>query len=272
MTNIRAAIIQLNAKPDLQDNLREAEALIRAAAKDGAKLIVTPENTCRMRAKVEGKLASAYDEADHPAIPLFGKLAKDLGITLVVGSISSIRDGEKLANRSFLYRKDGTIAATYDKMHMFDVDLPNGDKYRESDTNRAGDKVVMGEADGLKIGMSVCYDVRFPQLYRKLAKQGAEILTVPSAFTVPTGKAHWHVLLRARAIENGAFVIAAAQAGEHEGGRATWGHSMIVDPWGKVLIEIQKDSAGFACADLDLSEVSKARSAIPSLTHDRDIG
>jgi predicted amidohydrolase len=272
MTNIRAAIIQLNAKPVIQDNLREAEALIRAAAKDGAKFIATPENTCRMRASVEDKLATSHEQGDHPAVPLFGKLAKELGVTLLAGSISSIRDGEKLANRSFLFRKDGSIAATYDKMHMFDVDLPNGDKYRESDTNRAGDKVVMGEADGLKIGMSVCYDVRFPQLYRKLAQQGAEILTIPSAFTVPTGKAHWHVLLRARAIENGAFVIAPAQAGEHEGGRATWGHSMIVDPWGKVLVEIQKDTAGFACADLDLSEVAKARAAIPSLTHVRAIG
>lgn len=272
MTTIRTAIIQLNAKPAIEDNLREAEALIRAAAKDGAKLIATPENTCRMRASVPDKLATSHDEASHPAIPHFAKLAKDLGVTLLVGSISSIRDGEKLANRSFLFRKDGSIAAKYDKLHMFDVDLPNGEKYRESDTNRAGDKAVLGEADDLKIGMSVCYDIRFPQLYRKLAKQGAEILAIPSAFTVPTGKAHWHVLLRARAIENGGFVVAPAQVGEHEGGRSTWGHSMIVDPWGKVLIEIQKDTAGFACADLDLTEVAKARGAIPSLTHDRDIG
>lgn len=269
---IRAAVIQLNAKPAIEDNLREAEALIRAAAKDGAKLIATPENTCRMRAKVEDKLAASYPEADHPAVPFFKKLAKELGVTLIVGSVSSIRDGEKLANRSYLLGKNGEIAASYDKMHMFDVDLPNGDKYRESDTNRAGDKIVMGEADGLKIGLSVCYDVRFPYLYRALAQRGAEILTIPSAFTVPTGKAHWHVLLRARAIENGAFVLAPAQAGSHEGGRATWGHSMIVDPWGKVLVEIQKDSAGFACADLDLTEVAKARTAIPSLTHDRPIG
>jgi predicted amidohydrolase len=270
--NIRAAIIQLNAKPAMEDNLREAEALIRAAAKDGAKLIATPENTCRMRAKVEDKLATAYAQDDHPAIPLFKKLAKSLGVTLIVGSISSIRDGDKLANRSFLIGANGEIAAAYDKMHMFDVDLPNGDKYRESDTNRAGDKVVMGEADGMKVGLTVCYDVRFPYLYRALAKQGTEILSIPSAFTVPTGKAHWHVLLRARAIENGAFVLAPAQAGSHEGGRATWGHSMIVDPWGKVLVEIQKDTPGFACADLDLSEVVKARTAIPSLTHDRPIG
>lgn len=266
---LRTAIIQLNAKPSVQDNMREAEALIRAAAKDGATFIATPENTCRMRGKVEDKLATSFEESGHPCIPAYTKLAKELGVTLLVGSISSIRVGDKLANRSFLIGKDGAVKATYDKIHMFDVDLPNGETYRESDTNQAGNEITLGEADGLKIGMSVCYDVRFPHLYRALAKKGADILTVPSAFTVPTGKAHWHVLLRARAIENGAFVIAPAQVGTHEGGRATWGHSMIVDPWGKVLAEIQKDSAGFLCADLDLGEVAKARAAIPSLKHDR---
>lgn len=266
---LRAAVIQLNAKPSVEENLREAEALIRAAAKDGAQFIATPENTCRMRAKIEDKMATSFAQEDHPAIPFFTKLAKELGVTLLVGSISSIRVGDKLANRSFLIGRDGEVKATYDKIHMFDVDLPNGEQYRESDTNQAGDKAVLGLADGLKIGMSVCYDVRFPHLYRGLAKQGAEILAVPSAFTVPTGKAHWHVLLRARAIENGAFVIAPAQVGTHEGGRATWGHSMIIDPWGKVLAEIQKDSPGYICADLDLEEVAKARSAIPSLLHDR---
>jgi len=271
MTIIRAAVIQLNSKPVIEDNLREAEALIRAAAKDKAKLIVTPENTCRMRAKLEDKLSMSFEEKDHPAIPVFARLAKELGVTLVLGSLSSVKAGEKLANRSYLFKKDGSIAGTYDKIHMFDVDLPNGEKYRESDSNRGGDSAKTIEADGMKIGMTVCYDVRFPQLYRKLAKEGAEILTVPSAFTVPTGKAHWHVLLRARAIENGAFVIAPAQAGTHEGGRGTWGHSMIVDPWGKVLVEIQKDNPDFACADLDLSEVAKARAAIPSLTHDKAI-
>jgi deaminated glutathione amidase len=269
MTVIRAAVIQLNAKPAIEENLREAEALIRAAAKDKATLIVTPENTCRMRAKVEDKFASFFEEKDHPAIPVFAKLAASLGITLVIGSLSSVKTGSKLANRSFVFRKDGSVAATYDKMHMFDVDLAGGEKYRESDSHAAGSEIVMTEEQGAKIGLSICYDVRFPQLYRALAKKGAEILTIPSAFTVPTGKAHWHVLLRARAIENGAFVVAPAQVGTHEGGRATWGHSMIVDPWGKVLVEIQKDSPGFACADLDLAEVRKARTAIPSLTHDR---
>lgn len=272
MTIIKAAVVQANAKPVMEDNFREVSALIRAAAKDGAKLIVTPENTCRMRSGVEDKLATSFDEKDHPAIPYYSNLAKELGVTLVVGSISSIRvENVKLANRSFLFSKDGSIVATYDKIHMFDVDLPNGDKYRESDTNRAGDKKVVAIADELKIGMSVCYDVRFPHLYRDLAKLGAQILTIPAAFTVPTGKAHWEVLLRARAIENGAFVLAAAQVGTHEGGRATYGHSMIISPWGQILAQIQEDRVGYVCAEIDLSDVDKARNAIPSLTHDRPI-
>ncbi len=268
---IKAAVVQLNAKPVIEDNLREAEALIRAAAKDGATLISTPENTCRMRAKTEDKMATSHDAKDHPAIPFFANLAKELGVMINVGSISSIRvEGGKLANRSFLFRKDGSIAATYDKIHMFDSDLPNGDKYRESDTHRAGDQVVLAEAEGVKIGMSVCYDMRFPHLYRKLAKQGAQILTIPSAFTVPTGQAHWETLLRARAIEAGSFVLAAAQVGSHEGGRATYGHSMIIAPWGQIIAQIQGDNTGCAVAELDLDEVAKARAAVPSLTHDRD--
>lgn len=267
---IKAAVVQLNAGPVIDDNLREAEHLIREAARDGATFIATPENTCRMRAKVEDKWASSYPQDDHPAIPFFGDLAKELSVKLLVGSISSIRAGEnKLANRSFLFGKEGQIITTYDKMHMFDVDLPNGDKYRESDTNQAGDDIVVAETGRVKIGMSVCYDVRFPQLYRQMARQGAQVLTVPAAFTVPTGQAHWEVLLRARAIENGAFVVAPAQAGTHEGGRATYGNSMIISPWGQILAEIQGDGTGFATAELDLAEVDKARAAIPAIVHDR---
>lgn len=267
---MKAAIVQLNAKPSLEDNMREAESLIRAAAGEGATFIATPENTCRMRAKPEDKWAASFDEKDHPCIPFYAGLAKELGVTLLIGSISSIRvEGNKLANRSFLFGPDGAVIATYDKIHMFDVDLPNGDKYRESDTNRAGECLSVAEAAGTKIGLSICYDVRFPHLYRALSKQGAEILTIPAAFTVPTGEAHWEVLLRARAIENGAFVIAPAQVGTHEGGRATYGHSMIISPWGKILAQIQSDAPSYSCADLDLAEVSKARAAIPSLSHDR---
>lgn len=271
-TKIRAAIVQLNAGTVIEDNLRVAESLIRAAAKDGATLIATPENTCRMRASVKDKLATAHEENAHPAISFFAALAKELRVTLCIGSISSIRAGEgKLANRSFVFDPDGKIAATYDKIHMFDVDLPNGDKYRESDSNQPGDKIVTVEAGGAKLGLSICYDVRFPHLYRHMAKQGAQILMIPAAFTVPTGQAHWEILLRARAIENGCFVIAAAQAGVHEGGRATYGHSMIISPWGQILTQIQGDAAGYSCVEIDLSEVGKARAAIPALTHDRPL-
>jgi predicted amidohydrolase len=267
---IKAAVIQLNASPILEDNLHQAEGYIRAAAREGATFIATPENTCRMRASVEDKWASSYEQEDHPAIPFFGALAEELSVNLLAGSISSIRvDDHKLANRSFLFGKEGQVIATYDKMHMFDVDLPNGDKYRESDTNQAGSELVVTDIDGAKIGLSVCYDVRFPHLYRQLARQGAQILTIPAAFTVPTGQAHWEVLLRARAIENGAFVLAPAQVGVHEGGRATYGHSMIIGPWGQILAEIQGDGTGFAIAELDLVEVDKARSAIPAIQHDR---
>lgn len=268
----KAAVIQMNAKPAMEDNLRDVEAMIRAAAGEGASLILTPENTCRMCAKIDDKMAASWDEKDHPAIPFYAGLAKELGVTLVIGSLSSVRAGNgKLYNRSYLFAKDGSIKAKYDKMHMFDVDLPNGEKYRESDSNQVGDTIVMGEADGLKIGLSVCYDIRFPHLYRKLAQQGAQIITVPASFTVPTGQAHWEVLLRARAIESGAFIMAAAQGGEHEGGKRTYGHSLIISPWGEIIKQIQGDSAGYLCAELDLDAVDKARAAIPAILHDRSL-
>ncbi len=267
---IKAAVIQTNAGPVIEENLRQEEKLIRAAAAEGATLIVTPENSCRMRATIEGKREASFEEKDHPAVPFFANLAKELGVTLIAGSISSIRvGGNKMANRCYVFGRDGAQKATYDKIHMFDVDLPNGDKYRESDTSAAGDRIVMADVDGLKLGLSICYDMRFPHMYRELAKKGAQILTVPSAFTVPTGMAHWEVLLRARAIENGCFVLAPAQVGKHEGGRATYGHSIIIAPWGHILAEVKGDEPGYACAELDLDEVTKARQAVPSLTHDR---
>lgn len=269
---LKLAVIQTNAGPVVEDNLRTTEELIRSAAKEGANFIATPENTCRMRAAVEDKLASSYPEKDHPAISFYAGLARELGVTLLIGSISSIKLANgKLANRSFLFAKDGSIAATYDKIHMFDIDLPNGDKYRESDTHQPGDRIVLAEADGLKIGMSVCYDLRFPEMYRELAKRGAQILTIPAAFTVPTGQAHWETLMRARAIECGAFVVAPAQVGSHEGGRSTYGHSMVISPWGQVLLEIQGDKPGYACVNIDLADVDKARTAIPALKHDRNL-
>lgn len=267
---LNAAVIQLNAGPDIADNIAQAERLIRAAAKDGARLIATPENTCRMRASVEGKWAESFEEGDHPALKDYRALAAELNIMLVIGSISSIRVGDhRFANRSYVIAPDGEIVATYDKIHMFDADLSNGDHYRESETNVPGERLVLAKMDGAQIGLSICYDLRFPDLYRRLAQAGAEILMIPAAFTVPTGKAHWEILLRARAIENRAFVMAAAQGGPHDGGRATWGHSMIISPDGEILAEIQGDSPGYKIAALDLAHVQKARAAIPSLNHDQ---
>jgi len=268
--SLRAALIQLNAGPSIPDNMTQAEPLIRAAAKDGARFILTPENTCRMRATREGKWEASYEQKDHPCIPFYAGLARVLGVHLLIGSLSSIRVGDqKLANRSFLFGPDGGLLQTYDKIHMFDVELPNGERYSESDTHQPGSKTALANLDSFRIGMTVCYDLRFPHLYRTLAKAGANILTIPSAFTVPTGQAHWEALLRARAIENGAYVLAPAQVGAHDGGRGTWGHSMAIDPWGQIISQIQDDKPSFSCFDLSLEAVEKARKSVPSLRHDR---
>lgn len=259
---VKAACIQFTAGPVIEDNLKTVEKLIRDAAKQGATLIATPENTDTMAL---GKAGIAKMQDAHPGIPLFADLAKELNVTLVIGSMAIKLENGKLANRSFLFSPDGKIAAQYDKIHMFDVDLPTGESHRESATIQPGDKLVVAG----NIGLSVCYDLRFAYLYRALAQKGAEILNIPAAFTVPTGRAHWEVLLRARAIETGCFVLAPAQVGEHEGGRKTWGHSMIVNPWGEIIAQAA-DKSGVIAADLDLSEVPKARAAIPALRHDRN--
>ena len=270
MTSLKAACIQLCATPDIDENLRQAKDFIKQAAVEGATFIATPENTCRMRATKEQKLESSCEEKDHPAIPFFSKLSKDLVVWLLIGSLSSVRlTSGKLANRSYLFNPDGDIAAKYDKIHLFDVDLPNGDCYRESDSCAGGEKAVLVDTDFATLGLTICYDLRFPHLFRHLAKEGAHIITVPSAFTVPTGRAHWETLLRARAIETGCFIIAPAQCGEHEGGRGTWGHSLIISPWGEILGEAG-EAPGYITVDLDLDRVAKARGAVPSLRHDRD--
>lgn len=260
----------MTSGPDLEDNLDQAAKLIREAAKQGATFIATPENTCRMRAKVEDKFASAWDEKQHPGLDFFVKLAKELTVTLLLGSLSSVKLGDgRLANRSFLILPDGEIAARYDKIHMFDVSLENGEVYKESATHAPGRDAVIADLPFAKLGLTICYDVRFAALYRALAQFGAEIIAVPAAFTVPTGKAHWETLLRARAIETGAYIIAPAQCGMHEGGRGTWGHSMIISPWGEILAEAG-DTPCVITADFDAARVKEARSAVPSLTHDRE--
>lgn len=264
----KAACIQMTSSADIAENLAYAEDKVREAAANGAQLIVTPENTCHIVMPAISKLKSAPYEQDHPALPKFKNLAKELGVWIMLGSIAIKLSDTKLSNRSYLFSPAGDVAAQYDKIHLFDVQLLTGEVHRESDLIAPGDKPVMADTPLGKIGMSICYDVRFAPLYRALAKQGAEILTVPSAFTVPTGQAHWEVLLRARAIETGSYVIAAAQTGEHMGGRRTYGHSLIVSPWGEVLADAG-DAPGIIYADIDLARVAQARAAIPALTHDR---
>jgi len=214
------------------------------------------------------KLAHSHDEAHDPALPVFSALAKELNIWLLIGSLAIKVSDNKTANRSFLLAPDGSIRARYSKIHLFDVELASGEVYRESNTVAGGGEAVMADTDWGRIGLTVCYDVRFPQLYRKLAQEGAFLFTVPSAFTVPTGVAHWHVLLRARAIENGAFVLAPAQGGLHANGRKTYGHSLIVSPWGEVLAEAGGDP-GVIVADIDPELSKQAREKVPNLQHDR---
>ena len=250
-------------------NIRAASALIREAAVGGARFIATPENTTLMAADAGAKLASSHSEAGDPALPVFAALAKELGVHLLIGSLAIKVSETRTANRSFLFAPDGQVTARYDKIHLFDVALSGSEAYAESNTVAGGASAVLAGTPWGRIGMSVCYDVRFPQLYRRLALGGAFAFTVPSAFTVPTGEAHWHVLLRARAIENGAFVFAPAQGGTHDNGRMTYGHSLIIDPWGTVLVEAGTDP-GVIFADIDPAASAAARAKLPNLRHARD--
>lgn len=270
MSVIRAACVQLRTGVDRAGNLAAAEVLIREAAADGATLIVTPEMTTLLD-RDRPRLRASLAQTDVDEVASFSALSEELGATIIIGSMPVPVDGEdKVANTQFAF-SGGQLLATYDKIHLFDVDLPTGESWRESSLYRSGDEAVIIEAEGAQIGLSICYDMRFPHLYRSLAQEGADILTIPSAFTVPTGQAHWHVLLRARAIETGSFVLAAAQGGEHEDGRVTYGHSLIVSPWGEILAEKADDEPGFVAADLDLERSRDMRTRIPSLGLDRSV-
>ncbi len=264
----KVACVQLNAGRDIAPNVVAASALIREAEARGAQFILTPENTSMIEPKATLLLEKARPEAGHPAIPAFSALAGELGVWLLIGSMQIKLDATTCANRSFLFDDKGSIAARYDKVHMFDVDLERGESYRESSRFRAGEDAVLAGTPWGKVGLTVCYDVRFAYLYRALAQAGASYLTVPSAFTVPTGRAHWQTLLRARAIETGCFVFAPAQCGEHAEGRKTYGHSLIVAPWGEVLAEAGEEP-GVIYAEIDPAKVEEARRMVPSLRHDR---
>ncbi len=266
---MKVAAIQLTSGPVIADNLKRAESLVRAAASAGAALVSTPETTHLMDLDRDRVLRIAKPEGEDPGVHLFSELASELGLWLHVGSLIIARGDGKLANRSFLFAPDGALAARYDKIHMFDVALKNGERYEESALYAPGDSVPTVRADEAVLGLTICYDLRFAALYRAMAEAGATVILVPAAFTRPTGEAHWHTLLRARAIETGSFVIAAAQTGTHAGGRATYGHALIIDPWGTILADAGEDE-GFIAADLDLARVEDVRKRIPVLKSARD--
>ena len=262
-------LIQVTATNEMAPNIRFIEEQTRRAREAGAQFIVTPENSTLIGANRADTLAKAQPEESHEALQAMQALARDCGVWFLLGSIHIKVEAERNANRSYLIDPSGTIVASYDKIHMFDVQLASGETYRESSTFRPGDKTVIAQTPWGKLGMTICYDLRFPYLYRDLAYAGAEMLSIPSSFTVPTGRAHWHVLMRARAIETGCFVFAPAQVGTHAGNRKTYGHSLVVAPWGEVLADAGGEQPGFVTAEIDMAKVAESRTAVPSLTHDR---
>jgi predicted amidohydrolase len=263
-----AALVQMRSGLSPQANLDAAVRLIEEAKSGGADYVQTPEMTNLLEIKRERLFAAITTEENDPSLAAFRALARKLGIFLHVGSLAIKLLPEKAANRSFLIDRKGDIVARYDKIHMFDVDLGGGESYRESNSYRAGELAIATDLPWGRIGLTICYDLRFPALYRALAEAGSSFLAIPSAFTRQTGEAHWHVLNRARAIENGAYVLAAAQGGKHENGRETFGHSLVVDPWGRVVAEGGTEP-GVILATIDPAEVSAARGRIPSLQHGR---
>jgi predicted amidohydrolase len=267
---MRVGLVQLRTPATHAASLAHAEPLVREAAAKGARLIATPEVTNIVQRDRGVLLPSLTTGEADPLVSGLRRLAVELGVTILIGSALVRRADGKTANRAFLIGPDGAVVATYDKIHMFDVDLPTGESLRESAAFEPGAALVTARAEGAILGLTICYDLRFPAVHQALARAGAEIITVPSAFTRPTGQAHWEILLRARAIETGSFVLAPAQGGEHEDGRATWGHSMIIGPWGEILGHADHDEPAVIVANLDLSAVARARAAIPALANARD--
>jgi deaminated glutathione amidase len=266
--SFRVGLIQLRSGRAPAANLDRATKLIREAKQAGADYVLTPEMTNIMELSRERLFAAIVPEENDSSLAAFRELARALSLYLHVGSLAIKASPDKAANRSFLINPKGEIIARYDKIHMFDVDLGNAESYRESQNFRPGELAVLADLPWARFGLSICYDLRFPALYRALAEAGASLLTIPSAFTRLTGEAHWHVLVRARAIENGCFVLAAAQGGTHENGRETFGHSLVVDPWGRILAEGGTEPC-VIMADIDPAAVAAARARIPSLQHGR---
>lgn len=270
LQSLNIACVQTTATPDPAANLAEVEALVRAAAANGVELVALPEAFDFLAPEAAAIRDYARHADEHAALKLLASLAAQLSLWILAGSVSMRAADGVPVNRSVLFDRDGRIVAQYDKIHLFDVDLPDGDCSRESDLYRPGDRAVVADTPWGGIGLSICYDMRFPYLYRRLAKRGARIIMAPSAFSSFTGPLHWHALLRARAIETGSFVIAPAQCGDNHPGRRSYGHSLIVDPWGRVLADAG-DDPGLIGATLDLAEVERFRAAIPSLASDRPL-
>ena len=263
-----AACVQMRSGRDPAANRDAAVAGVREASARGAAYVQTPEMTSLVERSRERLFAHVTTEEQDPTLAALREAARQTGTVVQIGSIA-VRAGDKIANRAYLIGADGEILASYDKLHLFDVDLPSGERWRESATYSGGACAVLAETPWATLGLTICYDIRFPALYRALAEAGADVLTAPACFTRQTGEAHWHVLQRARAIETGAFVISAAQGGRHEDGRETYGHSLIVDPWGRVLADAGGDEPGIILAEIDLAQVAEARARIPSLQHGR---
>lgn len=266
---LRLAVIQARTTRDIDANVAWTVKQVREAARQGARYVQTPENTNCLELDKTRLMSLLDTEADCRVLAQFRDAAREAGVWLHVGSMTFKVDGGKIANRALMIAPDGTVTARYDKMHMFDVDLANGESYRESHTYEPGQRAVLVETEFANVGLSICYDIRFPHLYRTLAKAGAEIITAPAAFTRQTGKAHWHVLQRARAIETGCFMVSAAQGGTHDSGRETYGHSIVISPWGEVLAEAD-DTPETLVVDIDLDAVATARTSVPALSHDKE--
>jgi predicted amidohydrolase len=263
-----AACVQMRSGRDPLANRDAAVSLVREAADAGAHYVQTPEMTSLVERSRTSLFEKVTGQDDDPTLAALREVARARGIVIQIGSLA-VRNGDKIANRAFLIDAEGAITASYDKLHLYDVDLPNGERWRESATYTGGACAVVADTPWAAIGLAICYDIRFPALYRALAEAGAAVLTAPACFTQQTGEAHWHVLHRARAIETGSFMISAAQGGHHEDGRDTYGHSLIVDPWGKVLADAGGSEPGVILAEVDLSRVTDARARIPTLEHAR---
>ena len=257
---MRVACVQLRSGGDVNRNVADAEELIRAAAGAGAEMVATPEMTTLLVRDRE-ELVSKLD-GSAAGVARLGELAAELGIHLLLGS-AAVRQEGTIRNRAFLFGPDGVQLTHYDKMHMFDVDVSEREMWRESRTYLAGDVLAAVDVSGMRLGMTICYDLRFAEMFRAYAREGCEIIAVPAAFTVPTGRAHWEVLLRARAIETGAFILAPAQGGRHDDSRETYGHSCIIGPWGEILAQLESDEPGYILSDIDRAEVERARARIP---------